>query len=213
VSAALVIGALLAVGSVVLVAAPFLREPAPADDRLLPPDATQQRRLALAEERDRALAALKELEFDHRTGKVSDEDYRELVVVLRQRAAETLRARGYLGGAQAVYRADDGATETARARLAHLDEHARQREAEMQSVTAHAQDIDRKSPEARPSEMVEIPEEPAAPGEQDPVGPAVIPEPYPPPDEGNPPEPAIIPEPSPAVIPEPGPLGPAEQRT
>ena len=35
-----------------------------------------RRRLALAEERDRALAALKELEFDHRTGKVSDDDYR-----------------------------------------------------------------------------------------------------------------------------------------
>ena len=31
------------------------------------------------EERDRALAALKELEFDHRTGKISDADYRELV--------------------------------------------------------------------------------------------------------------------------------------
>jgi hypothetical protein len=93
-SVALVIGALLAVGSVALVAAPFLREPAPADDRLLPPDATQQRRLALAEERDRALAALKELEFDHRTGKVSDDDYRELVGVLRLRAAETLRSDG-----------------------------------------------------------------------------------------------------------------------
>jgi hypothetical protein len=88
---ALVVGALLALGSVVLVAVPFLREPAPADDRLLPPDAAQQRRLARAEERDRALAALKELEFDHRTGKVSDDDYREQVGVLRQRAAETLR--------------------------------------------------------------------------------------------------------------------------
>lgn len=93
-SAALVIGALLAVGSVVLVAVPFLREPAATDDRLLRPDAAQQRRLAVAEERDRALAALKELEFDHRTGKVSDDDYRELVGVLRQRAAETLRAGG-----------------------------------------------------------------------------------------------------------------------
>jgi hypothetical protein len=93
-SVALVIGALLAVGSVVLVAAPFLREPAAADDRLSRPDATQQRRLAQAEERDRALAALKELEFDHRTGKVSDDDYRELVRVLRQRAAETLRSDG-----------------------------------------------------------------------------------------------------------------------
>jgi hypothetical protein len=85
---------LLAIGSVVLVAAPFLREPATTDDRLLSLDAAQQRRLAVAEERDRALAALKELEFDHRTGKVSDDDYRELVGVLRQRAAETLRAGG-----------------------------------------------------------------------------------------------------------------------
>jgi hypothetical protein len=93
-SVALVVGALLAIGSVVLVAAPFLREPATTDDRLLSPDAVHQRRLAVAEERDRALAALKELEFDHRTGKVSDEDYRELVGVLRQRAAETLRAGG-----------------------------------------------------------------------------------------------------------------------
>ena len=89
-SGALLAGALLAVGAVVLVAVPFLREPAPADDRLLAPDASQQRRLARAEERDRALAALKELEFDHRTGKVSDDDYSELVVVLRRRAAETL---------------------------------------------------------------------------------------------------------------------------
>ena len=90
-SGALLVGALLAIGAVVLVAAPFLREPAPADDRLSAPDASQRRRLALAEERDRALAALKELEFDHRTGKVSDDDYRELVVDLRRRAAETLR--------------------------------------------------------------------------------------------------------------------------
>ena len=48
--------------------------------------------LALAEERDRALQALRELEFDHRTGKVSDEDYRSLVGPLRRSAAEALRA-------------------------------------------------------------------------------------------------------------------------
>ena len=48
--------------------------------------------LELAEERDRALAALKELEFDHRTGKVSDEDYRALVGPLRREAAAALRA-------------------------------------------------------------------------------------------------------------------------
>ena len=82
----------LAVVAVVFVARPFLREPAPASDRLdeLAPEA--RRRLALAEERDRALAALKELEFDHRTGKVSDEDYAAQVGPLRRRAAEALRA-------------------------------------------------------------------------------------------------------------------------
>jgi hypothetical protein len=91
VSVALVVGALLAIASVVLVAAPFLREPVAADDRLLRPDAAQQRKLARAEERDRALDALKELEFDHRTGKISDADYRAQVGVLRQRAATALR--------------------------------------------------------------------------------------------------------------------------
>jgi hypothetical protein len=83
---------LLAVACVALVALPFLREPSPKDDRLVAPDELEQRRLALAEERDRALAALKELEFDHRTGKVSDDDYRNLVGPLRRRAAEALRA-------------------------------------------------------------------------------------------------------------------------
>jgi hypothetical protein len=92
VTAALVIGAVLAVLAVVFVARPFLREPAPASDRLDEPGELELRRLDLVEERDRALDALKELEFDHRTGKVSDEDYRRLVGPLRQRAAETLRA-------------------------------------------------------------------------------------------------------------------------
>jgi hypothetical protein len=61
-------------------------------DRLdeLAPEA--RKRLALAEERDRALAALKELEFDHRTDKVSDDDYRAQLGPLRRRAAEALRA-------------------------------------------------------------------------------------------------------------------------
>jgi hypothetical protein len=90
-SAALVIGAILAVVSVVLVAAPFLREPVAANDRLVQPDAAQRRRLAQAEARDRALDALKELEFDHRTGKVSDDDYRAQVATLRRRAAAALQ--------------------------------------------------------------------------------------------------------------------------
>ena len=88
----LALGVVLAVLCVLLVARPFLREPTPADDQLRAPGPEEETRIALAEERDRALAALKELEFDHRTGKVSDEDYRAQVGPLRRRAAEALRA-------------------------------------------------------------------------------------------------------------------------
>jgi hypothetical protein len=91
-TAALIIASILAIACVVVVALPFLREPAAGDDRLDSPNEREQRRLAVAEERDRALAALKELEFDHRTGKISDEDYRSLVGPLRRRVAESLRA-------------------------------------------------------------------------------------------------------------------------
>jgi hypothetical protein len=86
------IGLLLAAVVVVLVALPFLREPATADDRLDAPGPAEERHLALVEERDRALAALKELEFDHRTGKVDEADYRRLVGPLRRSAAAALRA-------------------------------------------------------------------------------------------------------------------------
>ena len=75
-TAALVIGALLAVAAVWFVARPFLGRETDALPAEPPPE-----RLALEEERDRALAALKELEFDHRTGKISDDDYRGLTPV------------------------------------------------------------------------------------------------------------------------------------
>jgi len=91
---ALVIGAVVAVLAVVLVAVPFLREPTTRNDTLAEPDELEKRTLELGEERDRALAALKELEFDHRTGKLSDDDYRELVGGYRRRAAGALRALG-----------------------------------------------------------------------------------------------------------------------
>ncbi len=86
------VAAALAVLVVLWVARPFLLDPAPASDTLAEPDELELRRLGLAEERDRALAALKELELDHRTGKIADEDYRDLVGPLRRRAAEALRA-------------------------------------------------------------------------------------------------------------------------
>jgi hypothetical protein len=92
VTIAMVLAVLLAVASVVVVALPFLREPEPESDALDELDAGERRRLELLEERDRALGALKELEFDHRTGTVSDEDYRALVGSLRRDAAAALQA-------------------------------------------------------------------------------------------------------------------------
>jgi hypothetical protein len=89
---ALALAALLAVAVVVFVARPFLREPGVASDRLAEPSPAERERLRLLEQRDRTLAALKELEFDHRTGKVSDADYRELVAPLRREAGALLRA-------------------------------------------------------------------------------------------------------------------------
>ena len=89
---ALVLAAALAVACVVVVALPFLREPEPESDLLDDLDADERRRLELLEARDRALAALRELEFDHRTGTVSDEDYRSQVGALRRDVASTLQA-------------------------------------------------------------------------------------------------------------------------
>ena len=88
----IVLGIVLAAAVVLIVALPFLREPAAADDRLDRPDEDEVRRLGLVEERDRALAALRELEFDHRAGTIGDEDYRELVGPLRRAVALALRA-------------------------------------------------------------------------------------------------------------------------
>jgi hypothetical protein len=89
---ALAAGVALAAVVVLLVALPFLREPATDDDRLDAPTPAEEERLALAEERDRALGALRELEFDHRTGKITDEDYRREIGPLRRQAAAALRA-------------------------------------------------------------------------------------------------------------------------
>jgi hypothetical protein len=94
VTGALVLGGVLAAICVIWVARPFLREPAVTadEDRLTVLGPRERERVALAEERDRALSALKELELDHRTGKVTDDDYRTLVGSLRADAARALRA-------------------------------------------------------------------------------------------------------------------------
>lgn len=88
---ALVIAAALAVACVVAVALPFLREPDPDSDALDELDESERRRVELLEARDRALSALKELEFDHRTGTITDDDYRRQVGELRRDAATALQ--------------------------------------------------------------------------------------------------------------------------
>ena len=89
---AIALSAVLGAVCVVLVALPFLREPDPLSDELEAMTPERQRRLALAEERDRALSALKELEADHRAGRISEEDYRASIGTLRREAASALRA-------------------------------------------------------------------------------------------------------------------------
>lgn len=91
---ALIVAVILAIAAVVYVALPFLREPEPESDALVELDEGERRRLELLEARDRALAALKELEFEHRTGTVSDEDYRAQVGPLRREIAAALQALG-----------------------------------------------------------------------------------------------------------------------
>jgi hypothetical protein len=75
---------LLALACAGFVAWPLIRH---APDGL----ATQPELFEALEERDRALAALRELEFDHRAGKIADDDYRALVRTLRLRAADALK--------------------------------------------------------------------------------------------------------------------------
>jgi len=89
---AFVLAAVLAIACVFAVALPFIKEPEPESDRLDEPGEDERRHLELLEARDRALAALKELEFEHRTGTISDEDYQVLLGPLRREAAESLRA-------------------------------------------------------------------------------------------------------------------------
>lgn len=89
---ALLLAAALAVACVIVVALPFLREPDPETDVLDDLDEGERHRLELLEARDRALSALKELEFDHRTGTITDDDYRDQVGPLRREAAAALQA-------------------------------------------------------------------------------------------------------------------------
>jgi hypothetical protein len=162
---ALALAALLAVVAVAFVARPFVREPEPVSDRLDELSELERRRLQLAEERDRALEALKELEFDHRTGKVSDDDYGELVGPLRRRAAETLR------------------TLESRAEAGERIREARLGVQETMMVTPRLPSEPYPPPgEATPPQPAIVPEPYPPPDEGTPPTPALVPEPSPRPD-------------------------------
>ena len=84
--------------AVVAVAWPFLSpERGRPDDRLSDED---RRRIELLERRDAAYAALRDLEQDHRTGKVSDIDYADERGRLREEAAAALRGLDQLDSEQ-----------------------------------------------------------------------------------------------------------------
>jgi hypothetical protein len=93
---AAIAAAVLVIGVIVFVAWPFVSpDPPPPEESL---SETDRRRLAAAERRDEAYLALRDLEFDRRTGKVTDEDYQRERTRLRSDAAAALRGLDDLDG-------------------------------------------------------------------------------------------------------------------
>ncbi len=81
------------IGTTALVGLAVLRAVRPL---LLPPDDRsavigQRTRAGLEQEKALALRTIKELEFDHAMGKVSDDDFREMSVRLRARAVRLMK--------------------------------------------------------------------------------------------------------------------------
>src|ERR1700692_1286167 len=78
---------------VVFVSGPLRRTPtSDAIARDLAADTTEPELRELEAARDAKLRELRDAELDHRTGKLSDEDYQELDGALRAEAIEILRA-------------------------------------------------------------------------------------------------------------------------
>ncbi|MBD0291396.1 MAG: hypothetical protein ICV74_09085 [Thermoleophilia bacterium] len=180
---ALALAALLAVTCVVFAAAPFLF-PSGRGDALREPGRRDEERVRGEEARDRALAALKELEFDHRTGKVSDEDYRELVGPLRLEVADALRAL------------DPPAERQVAARPSRLQAGPNGAEESVPTKGKAEVDAQTRNGRGRRRAAVSTRERRRAPDV------ALVHEP-PPPDEGDLPDPAPTPSPSPPDPPQP----------
>jgi hypothetical protein len=87
---ALVLGVLLAVGALAFVLYPVLFGVARASRRPPPPRETNAR--------DAAIGALREIEFDRATGKLSDTDYAQLKAKYTRDAVTAMRTAGEGGG-------------------------------------------------------------------------------------------------------------------
>jgi hypothetical protein len=114
---------------------------------------------------------------------------------LRSRRERLLRSLG-----EAVYLADDQATDSARTELVQVDEALAAKEAEMTTIANQMHERLRAThDEVRETQLLEpepvVPEPAPPPDEGTPPQPAPIPEPYPPPDEGTPPVPDPLPDP------------------
>ena len=72
-----------------------LASPARTEDE---PTARQRRREELQEKKERLLAALRDLDLDHRTGKTDDDDNAALSAKLKREAAETMKELDALEG-------------------------------------------------------------------------------------------------------------------
>jgi hypothetical protein len=83
---ALALGTLLAIGALAFVLAPLFREDAAGDP-------AEPRPAHADGDGEGAIVALREIEFDRETGKLSDTDYAELKALYTARALTAMRAR------------------------------------------------------------------------------------------------------------------------
>jgi len=91
----ILVGLVLAIAAVLLVLEPILRPggaSAPASGDSEPPEDPRERR------KEQALAALKEIEFDRATGKLSDADYEKMHARYTREAVEALRDAEAMAG-------------------------------------------------------------------------------------------------------------------
>lgn len=75
-----------------LVALPLIHEGRRRSTRTTPVVSQQERLAELLAQRDAAFQALRELSFDYKVGKITDDDFTAFEAGLKQHAAETLRA-------------------------------------------------------------------------------------------------------------------------